>query len=275
MLMFRKDGDGCGPSRMKLLVVGRSGCGKDALRRELEHRGLSFVKSYTTRAKRSQEEDTHVFVSRDEAKRLMSSSDVVAMTEIDGNLYFTLAGQLEDADAYIVDPRGVSMLAETLPDVPLFVVYVSADEDVRRTAAIARADDAQDAADTFDARSDDEREQFDSFEGMLAALDSGEDGIAGVPASMVIAERYVNDFVPSTLGVLADRIASVMLYYENLAEIIGIAVDRGMVDVENTNVTVKQMPYAVDASDAELARFVRNMLSERRIRDYAGGTGEK
>ena len=53
---------------MKVLIVGRTASGKDTLREALERKyGWKFVKSYTTRKKRFEAEDTHVVVSQKHA----------------------------------------------------------------------------------------------------------------------------------------------------------------------------------------------------------------
>lgn len=112
---------------MKFLIVGRTASGKDTLREVLEQKyGWTFVKSYTTRQKRSPNEDTHVFVSKEYAD---SVSDKVAVTHFDnGNgldEYFATREQVEAADAYIVDPNGFRQVVNSMGhEVTFVLVYV-------------------------------------------------------------------------------------------------------------------------------------------------------
>lgn len=112
---------------MKFLIVGRTASGKDTLREVLERKyGWRFVKSYTTRQKRYPDEDTHVFVSKEYAA---SVADKVAVTHFDnGNgldEYFATRRQVEEADAYIVDPNGFRQVVKAMEGcTKLALVYV-------------------------------------------------------------------------------------------------------------------------------------------------------
>ena len=54
-----------------VLIVGESGSGKSTICDELTKRyGLKQVKSYTTRPRRSEDEDGHTFISDEEFKEL-------------------------------------------------------------------------------------------------------------------------------------------------------------------------------------------------------------
>ena len=67
---------------MKVLVIGRTSTGKDALRNILEEKyGWKFVHSHTTRPKRTPTEDTHVFVTKEYADSV-PIEDKVAKTVI-------------------------------------------------------------------------------------------------------------------------------------------------------------------------------------------------
>ena len=111
---------------MKILVVGRSGSGKDTVKEFLEHTyNFKFVKSYTTRSKRYPSEDTHVFISRAEAKEVKNK---VAVTYINNGKtwdeYFSTSDQFESCNGYIVDPVGVYQVLASFPDEEFLVVYL-------------------------------------------------------------------------------------------------------------------------------------------------------
>ena len=52
---------------MKVLICGRTGTGKDTLQSILVNNyGWKCVKSYSTRAKRFEGEDSHIFISKED-----------------------------------------------------------------------------------------------------------------------------------------------------------------------------------------------------------------
>lgn len=94
------------------LIVGASGSGKDTVTNLLcERYGYSRIKSYTTRPSRGTETDeaSHIFVSDAEFEEL---KDLVAYTQFDGFRYCATAEQVEKADLYIIDPKGVEFFNE-------------------------------------------------------------------------------------------------------------------------------------------------------------------
>jgi guanylate kinase len=148
--------------KRKIVIVGRSGCGKDTLAIALtEQFGMKQLCSTTTRPKRYEGEDAHVFVSEEEANRM---TDRVAETVINGYQYFATKQQLDECDTYVIDPRGLECLCENAPDVPLCVVYVYANDSIRKHRAMLRAADAEEAARIFDERHLDENHMFTDFE---------------------------------------------------------------------------------------------------------------
>lgn len=149
-------------NRRKILIIGRSGSGKDTLAMTLTKKyHMTQLKSTTTRPRRYEGEDTHVFVTEEEAEQM---TDRVAETTINGYQYFATKQQLEECDIYVIDPRGLECLCENAPDVPLSIVYVYANNEVRRIRAIQRADDVKEAARIFDKRHADEDQMFSDFE---------------------------------------------------------------------------------------------------------------
>ena len=150
---------------MKIMVVGRSGSGKDTLANLLkETYGYTQLYSTTTRPRRTPNEDTHVFVSEEEANQM---TDRVAETVIDGYQYFATKGQLEESDIYLIDPRGLDCVCKNAPDTPLYVVYVEASQDTRLRRAKARAADPDEAEKIFYSRQASEDAQFTEFETLI------------------------------------------------------------------------------------------------------------
>jgi guanylate kinase len=89
-----------------VLVLGASGSGKDYLvDMACKQYDLKKVVSYTTRPKRDNEKpNAHIFVTDEEFDKL---TNIVAYTEFNGYRYCATQQQIDDADFYIIDPRGL------------------------------------------------------------------------------------------------------------------------------------------------------------------------
>ena len=149
---------------MLICIIGRTGSGKDYLAKKLEEKGLKQIKSYTTRPKRNENEDTHTFITKEEANEI---TDKIAVTEINGYEYFATYSQVKDNDIYIIDPNGLKVLCENLKDEKMIVVYVKADNEERKKRAIERSDNPEKEAEIFERRNKSEDEQFTEFENIL------------------------------------------------------------------------------------------------------------
>ena len=120
----------------KVLIIGRSGSGKDALAIALTNKyGMKQLCSTTTRPKRYENENTHIFVSEEEANLM---TERVAETFINGYQYFATKQQYIDCDAYVIDPYGMKRLCENTPEIPCIVVYVNVDREIRKERAMLR-----------------------------------------------------------------------------------------------------------------------------------------
>lgn len=142
-----------------LCVMGRTSCGKDTLVGTLCNRtGLTSITSYTTRPRRNNEGDTHIFSTREVYEQMRSEGNIAAYTEIAGNIYWTTIDQLYEHSVYIIDPHGVETLRKLdLPNLRIVTVYINTPDDIRRDRAInKRKDDRM----TFMKRDMAEREQF-------------------------------------------------------------------------------------------------------------------
>ncbi len=155
---------------MMYLVMGRTAAGKDTAAQIMgEVFGFRQVVSATTRPRRSPDEDTHRFVTPEQAG---AERDKVAQTEIGEYLYYATKSDVESADVYIIDPPGMLQLAHAMPGTDFVLVYMLAREEDRARAFAARAmagDSSlteQDALALFDKRNADENERFAMFAGL-------------------------------------------------------------------------------------------------------------
>ena len=127
-----------------LCVMGRSASGKDTLVQKLcERTGLKQIISYTTRERRVNESETHIFISDTEYQDLESSGQIAAFTQIGQHKYCCTIQQLYENDIYVIDPVGVKHLRElNLPNLRLVTVFVNVPDDVREDRALnQRGDD--------------------------------------------------------------------------------------------------------------------------------------
>lgn len=121
-----------------LCVLGRTASGKDTLVNKLcERTGLKSITSYTTRPRRENEGDTHIFTTRENYEQMQVNGNVAAYTEIANNLYWTTIDQLYKNDIYIIDYDGLKTLkALNLPNLRLVSVFINVPDEVREERAL-------------------------------------------------------------------------------------------------------------------------------------------
>lgn len=115
---------------MIVLIVGDFGVGKDTvanlfLKNDfIDYSGFEFqkIKSYTTRPKRYDSEDTHIFCTKEEFSSL---NDIVAQTQINNECYGARKCQFDKdkINLYCVDDKGVRDIEYSNID-KVFVVEV-------------------------------------------------------------------------------------------------------------------------------------------------------
>ena len=145
-----------------ILVVGKTGSGKSSLVNKLcERMGYTQLISYTTRPRRSDTDNDHIFVTTDDYWQTKESGSIIAETEIAGNYYYATKDQLYATDVYIIDPQGREMLLSMdLPNIRFVTVYISCSDGIREDRVLNhRKDDKH----TFRIRTLSERTQFRRF----------------------------------------------------------------------------------------------------------------
>ena len=153
---------------MKFLVVGRTATGKDTLASILTYKyKWKFVKSMATRPKRYEDEDTHIFISEEQANTI-PFEDRVAYTKIGDYQYFATKEQVQESDAYIIDPKGVKVLLEKMPEENFIIVYIRpGDRDIQKLNGTNRVDNSEQELKVFEKRYNAEHKQFTEFEDLL------------------------------------------------------------------------------------------------------------
>lgn len=174
-----------------MIIVGRTGSGKDHFASLLMQRGMKIVKPCTTRPQGTPDEKSHIFVTPEESAK---TADKVIKTEINGYEYFVTSRQVNEADVCITDPDGLYQLTGNMPEKDFNLIYVyAADDEERRKRVDAKTDASENA-------------QFEAFEDIVlypGAVSNGElpaniRQIFIVPYSyeQEDAERFVDRHVP-------------------------------------------------------------------------------
>lgn len=121
-----------------LCILGRTASGKDSLVNKLcERIGLKAINSYTTRPRRENEGDTHIFTTKEVYGQMQTEGNIAAYTEIAGNFYWTTIDQLYKNDIYIIDYDGLKTLRTlNLPNLRLVSVFIHVPDDIRESRAV-------------------------------------------------------------------------------------------------------------------------------------------
>ena len=145
------------------LIVDRTASGKDSLARAVAKKhNLKILSSYTTRPKRPNETNEHIFISPEEVSNYVN--DFIAYTKIGDYEYFATKQQLLESDLYIIDPNGINILFEEtkdMTDIEFKIIYITASYETRKLRALSNRHDDKNV---FEKRCYAEEEQFINFE---------------------------------------------------------------------------------------------------------------
>lgn len=208
---------------MKYLIMGRSGTGKDTLAKELKTYGLKEVLSYTTRPKRTPDENTHTFITSDMADDF---PDKVASTTINGYDYFATKQQVEEADFYVIDPNGLKVLSKMMPETSFHIIYVKSDSKKCKEMAVTRSMDPEKESAIYDSRRADEDAQFSEFEKLLEVEDA-------LPQNCSVVQIVENDYKESTLRRWADYFIRSKWTFDHLTDIVKYCAEHGILEQTN------------------------------------------
>ncbi len=260
---------------MKYLIIGRTAAGKDTLADALaDGYGLARVKSATTRPRRDEGEDTHVFVTETEAT---SEKHKVASTVIDGHEYYATFKAVSAADVYVIDPEGARELSHNMPKADFHIVYLSAPADQRRQRFIERAMAGDpsltetDAAALFEQREAAEDERFSSFEGCITTNAKLETW--GFGDSVRAVHVLENDYDTDTMAGFARMLANLSRLLSRVRALVPVARAHGLLSgtadavLIHDNTSGKTYPVSdewcadtIVGSDESLLNFVRGLL---------------
>lgn len=197
---------------MKYVIIGRCATGKSCLAHLLEENGLTLLRSYTTRPRRSDNDDHHVYITPDEAAA-MPDTDKVLSLSMNGYDYFCLKQDVIAADVCILDPNGYKMLCDMMPETSIHVIHVTAEDAAAQLNHVSeRSDDPDAAIKEFQARQVTENPLFGAFENNLYNSPDH-------PDNATIVHPFKNDFQPETVKYQAQMLLQYKTIFDNLMNI--------------------------------------------------------
>lgn len=148
----------------KLIIVGKSGSGKDFLQRELIKKGLNFEPKVTTRPIRSGELEgrEYKFMTNQDFSEIVKQDQVFTKQsfQIENEIwhYAITKSNFEKNNVFIMTPHEIAQLDSETRKI-CFIVYLDIDEEIRRKRVIRR----KDMNDSVNRRFKADSEDFESF----------------------------------------------------------------------------------------------------------------
>lgn len=213
---------------MIYLIVGRTASGKDHIVKLLKKKGLSYVKSYATREPRTPDEDTHIFISKEESPAY--EKDKVAKTVIGDTEYFATRQQVENADVYVIDPKAIDILVNNMPDQVFHLIYIMADPMQRKIHAIQRETNKILAEQKFDERNIAEDEQFYQFEKLISSKQD-----VKLPKNIMATYAYNNQYDENETEKFAEQLVQGIKTNRRMTEIMKECLEMGILRRDEKN----------------------------------------
>lgn len=212
----------------KTLIVGRAACGKDLIAKKLEDKyGWTFVQSYTTRPKRTDNEHGHTFITKEDVDNF-DKNDIVTDTVLNDHYYFSTKQQINDADGYIINPDAIPDLLNACPDTYFQIIYIRPkNNDTRYEMAIKRAnesDNPDNVLQSYINRDKDEDAEFTTFEERIEQNQ--------VHGNMHECVSLVNTYTLEIVDQIADMAESMRRFHKNMITILHILEHHGIIKVD-------------------------------------------
>lgn len=135
-------------SKPLILLIGTSGSGKTSLANKLQKKyGYVPIKSYTTRPVREGDDtdlESHTFVTLQEADLIANSQSIIAQNWFDGNFYFVTLEQLQCADIYVTDVKGMKDVYRNFFQKPIISIYLDVPPEIVAQRMERRGDSNED-----------------------------------------------------------------------------------------------------------------------------------
>ena len=132
-------------SKPLIAILGVSGSGKTTLANKLAKKyGYSVLKSYTTRPPRENDEadlSSHTFCTLDEANQM--SDRIVCCNWFSDFFYFATKEQIDAADIYVLDVKGLKDLYSNYYNKPIISIFLDVDSSIAASRMEKRGDSNQ------------------------------------------------------------------------------------------------------------------------------------
>lgn len=124
--------------KVLFLILAKSSTGKDFIVDKIcKDFNKQKVISRTERKPRWESENTHLFVSHEQAYKEYDRNDVIAKDIVYGNRYYTLPeDDIKNKDFYIINPQGIRKMKKN--DLNLCIVYLKVNPLLRFLRIIKR-----------------------------------------------------------------------------------------------------------------------------------------
>lgn len=198
---------------MKIIITGKSATGKDTVADILATKyNYKRVKNYTTRPKRTPEENGYYFIKSVEEAGIPEKDRISAVT-INGYDYFSTKEEIKKAKVIIVEPSGIKPVCKAVPEEAFYLLYITADKDIRKALYKRRNPDATD--EEFDTREHEEDARFEELERMVF------DAAAPVEIQNLAAVTTIeNKYDEESMKAIVERCRTMATQHWNLKKMI-------------------------------------------------------
>jgi len=125
----------------RIILIGKTACGKTFLKDKFTNRGFSNEVSYTTRLPREGEINgvDYFFVTEEIFVKMIEEGQMFEHVNFNGNYYGTSVEQWNSKNLFIFNVEGVKLIPEE-DRKSCFIIYIDTNEQIRRQRLITRGD---------------------------------------------------------------------------------------------------------------------------------------